>query len=154
MTHFIRVEKDGILKEESFNDINNLYKDCSLRKPEGFEIIKNYEINDKLYEIWGRINGRTNILNKYKFPNININIYGVCAIICKKNNEYLDLTLLDWNNYISNLSNIKLKDNLINNNVNNDDDNDDNESDSESEFDDYDLELKSEDYLYSSEEED
>ena len=75
MTQFLKIEKNGTIKSEKFVNINELYKKCGFRKPEGFEKILDWEDaeNDKNsnIELWGRSIGKGNIKNNYIFPTHN-----------------------------------------------------------------------------------
>lgn len=160
MVLFLRIDKDANIKEEDIKDIENLYKSCGLRKKEGFVKLFACNIDDYQIQLWGRNNGRNNIKNKLVFPlDNNLTLFGTIAIVCLCNDNLEDLTIDKWNEMCKNFK----KDNLINNdkveyNSDNNSDNSDIDDESISEKDSSDdessnSELKSEEYIYSSEEE-
>ena len=154
MITFIKIDKDGKLYNESVDNIENLYKKCGLRKKEGFINLYEHDSNEGKIELWGRNIGRSNIKNSYVFPlNTDLIFYGTIAVVLTKNNNYINLT--------ENMLDIIVKDkteNSIMETSNVDNDNESvSDSDSDNDSDDYssdlDSELKLEDYVYSSEEE-
>tara|TARA_Y100000592_G_C5385018_1_gene275326 strand:+ start:111 stop:563 length:453 start_codon:yes stop_codon:yes gene_type:complete len=149
MVCFLRIDKDKVIKETNIKDISDLYKCCGLRKAEGFEIIKEYNSNNMNIYLWGRLTGRTNIKNNYSFPDVTSVVYGTCAVVgYTKENILCDISIEDWNQ-------LCIKDTISENNDNdsNNSDSSDSEEDNQSELSDYDSELKPDEYLYSSEEE-
>jgi len=98
MVQFLKIEKNGTIKEEQVNNIEELYKKCNLRKAEGFNKICDFIDGSIKIELWGRTTGRINIKNAYVFPNnIDSNIYGSCGLVFLVNNKLLDLSLDKWN---------------------------------------------------------
>lgn len=161
MVTFIKIEKDGKLYEEKLDNIENLYKKCGLRKIEGFINLYEYDSNEGKIELWGRNSGRSNIKNSYVFPlDINLVLYGTVAILLKNGNDYVNLTetMLDKILKVKKDSvtdKVESSNNLDNNDSDHSDDSDDSDDDNSSDSDESDLdsELKLEDYIYSSEEE-
>ena len=167
MVTFIKIEKNGKQYEEKLDIIENLYKKCGLRKIEGFINLYEYNSSEGKIELWGRNSGRSNIKNSYIFPlNTNLVLYGTVAIVLKNGKNYINLTqgMLDklLKNTVKDSIKDSIKDSVINKVEcsdgldNNDSDSDsDSNSDNNSDSDESDLdsELKLEDYIYSSEEE-
>jgi len=160
MTHFLKIEKNGDIKNSKISDINELYKKCGFRKNTGFEKITNWEKNidgnNINIELWGRTSGKNNFKNNYTFPeSFNKSIYGNCSLINRENDQMVDLNEELWNKMhivgetpttpIENILTAELS--KINN-----EDTDDEDIISISEDDDYsNSELEEESYLYSSE---
>ena len=154
MVKFLKIETDGTMIESDYTDLDNLYKKCGFRKADGFEkMIKEGEI-----EVWGRSKGKGSHRNLFIFPFSaqNGEIFGNCAIIRKMKEEPVDLTEKFWES-LSNLNQVSKegKSNFPSNNC----EKDENESDGSlesfeiEELSDNDSELKEEDYIFSSEEE-
>jgi len=167
MVYFLKVEKDGIIKEEQVNTLDELYKKCNLRKSQGFDKVSEFTDDVLKVELWGRTIGRVNIKNLYTFPvDLDKTIYGTCALVAIVNDKLCDLQLSQWD---------KLCENLYTNNAEEsgqEESESDNDSiikapgddtknveaasdlESMSDSSEYsDSELKEDDYLYSSEEE-
>ena len=68
MVQFLKIEKDGTIKEEEIITVNELYKKCNFRKAEGFNKICEFIDGSNRLELWGRTSGRMNIKNMYDFP--------------------------------------------------------------------------------------
>jgi len=151
MVYFLRIDKDKEVKEVNLENISDLYKCCGLRKSEGFEIIKEYTTTSMNIQLWGRLTGRTNIKNNYSFLDVTSNVYGTCAIVgYTKDNILCNINIEDWHQLY------KQEEETDNKNTDSDndtDDDDDDEEEDQSELSDYDSELKPDEYLYSSEEE-
>jgi len=100
----IIIEKTGNMKTLCIKDYKEeeLYKKCGFTKSDDF--IKHTEWNKKvdniLYNIsvFGKTKGKANYENKYEFPPpIDKHLFfGSCAIVCKKNNEYITITIDLW----------------------------------------------------------
>ena len=146
MVFFIKVEKDGNLKQEKIEDINNLFKKCGFRKNDNFE----KTFSKENYDIWGRINGKEDNLNNYSFFLQNsLSIYGKGAIIKMNNGKLEDLNIEEWLEF----NNKKNEDNKDSESIDLDiNDNEDSEESEESGDTYQSSELKEEDYVYSSEE--
>ena len=102
MTQFLKIEKNGDIKNSKISDINELYKKCGFRKNTGFEKITNWEKNidgnNINIELWGRTSGKNNFKNNYTFPeSFNKSIYGNCSLIHKQNDKIIDLSEELWN---------------------------------------------------------
>ena len=106
-TNLIIVEKGGDLKDVKFKnfDINTLYKKCSFRKSEGFELRHKYEkikYNGEKYDIhvYSRNNGKSGTENKYDMPPpIDNELYfGSFALVryCPDEDNYIDFTVEEW----------------------------------------------------------
>jgi len=159
MVKFVKISKDGKVQEEQVSKLEELYKKCNLRKPEGFNKITEFIDNCVNIELWGRTSGRINIKNVYTFPeSVNSNIYGTCGIVSLTNNKLVDLEIAHWEEICeklcANVDECEDNDSIINK----PDDDKVSELASEvasvsasSEY--IDSELKEDDYLYSSEEE-
>jgi hypothetical protein len=154
MVLFIRIDKNGSLKEEEISDINILYKSCGLRKPDGFINIYSYNNNNCRIELWGRNNGRSNIKNLFIFPlDTNITLFGSAAIICLSKNKLENLTIENWNKICldykkKEINKVEFENSAsIESHDDDESDSDDDENDSSS-----DSELQPEEYIYSSEE--
>jgi hypothetical protein len=156
MVLFLKIEKDGSIKEEQITAIDELYKKCNFRKAEGFNKICEFIDGSTKIELWGRTSGRINIKNTYDFPEkVNSSIYGICGLVAFINNKLVDLTSSQWENVNVNVEDSENDDDSI---IQTPEDNKVSEQASEiasvsasSEY--IDSELKGDDYLYSSEEE-
>ena len=108
----VTIESNKIVNNKI--NILDLCKLCNFRKEKDFDIIhtwnlifdkKNYNI-----QIWGRNQGKPNMINKYIFPDKeNKNIYGNCIVLCYNNKELINLNIEFWNkliNFIKNDNNV------------------------------------------------
>ena len=171
MVSFLKIEKDGTIKEEQVTTFDELYKKCNLRKSQGFEKVSEFTDGTFTIELWGRTSGRVNIKNMYIFPvELDNTIYGTCALVSIANNKLCDIQTSQWDKLCEKYSNNNNNNIVKNIQEESESDNDsiikesgkDNKiseivSDLESNSDssEYsDSELKEDDYLYSSEEED
>ena len=106
----IIVEKGGSLKTLKIKDykVDELYKKCGFKKEEGFslQVEWNVKLDGQKYiiQMYGKLNGKANMENKYDFPPpIDNNLYfGSCALvgIIKDNTNkilYINLSLDLWN---------------------------------------------------------
>ena len=167
MVTFIKIEKDAKQYEEKLDNIENLYKKCGLRKIEGFINLYEYDTSEGKIELWGRNSGRSNIKNSYVFPlDLNLVLYGTVAILLKNGNDYVNLTESMLDKLLKNkkdtvkdtvkdsvINKVECSDGLDNNDSDSDSDSDNNSDSDDSDESDLDSELKLEDYIYSSEEE-
>jgi hypothetical protein len=110
MTIVIIVEKENI-KENKINDINELYKKCKFKKVDDFVEINTWNYNNSIIKLYGKLNGKNQSKNLYKFPDLDKTIYGSCALVCLENNNYVDLKIEDWNNFVLNKNNKESKEN-------------------------------------------
>jgi len=151
MVTFIKITKEGNQSEEKVDNVDNLYKKCGLRKPEGFCSIYECETNKGTLEIWSRNNGRANMKSSYCFPfKKDLLIYGTSALVLK-DKDYIDLTV----SMLDELVNTKQETNSNDVIKESDNDSEEESSDESSEAGDsseLDSELQLEDYIYSSEE--
>ena len=93
----IVVEKNGNLKEVNIKDninINELYKKCNFRKPDGFDHIGTWDDNkiDNInynIELYARRSGKANTENKYDFPppEDNTLFFGDCLLLGKDSDD-------------------------------------------------------------------
>ena len=101
------VNKGGELKDVSFKDfdISNLYKKCSFRKKDGFELRHKYErvkVNNEKIDIhvFSRTNGKSGTENKYDMPPpIDTDLYfGNFALLKwdRDEEDYVDFSSDDW----------------------------------------------------------
>jgi hypothetical protein len=80
----------------------DLYKKAGFKSKEGFTKHAEWkvEINKKecTVEIYGKTNGRAGQENKYEFPPPidNILFFGSCVLVCKSQNEVIDISPKDW----------------------------------------------------------
>jgi hypothetical protein len=85
----IIVEKGGSLKTLKIKDykVDELYKKCGFKKEEGFslQVEWNVKLDGQKYiiQMYGKLNGKANMENKYDFPPpIDNNLYfGSCALV-------------------------------------------------------------------------
>lgn len=115
MTVVIIIEKENI-KENSINDINDLYKKCKFKKADGFNEIKQWNFNTKIIKLFGKITGKNIQKNLYDFPDLNTSIYGSCALVCYENNEIVDINISSWNEFKNN-KDLKQENNVEYNNT-------------------------------------
>jgi hypothetical protein len=152
MVTFIKISKQGNFSEEKLDNIDNLYKKCGLRKPDGFCNIFEYNSSKGNLELWSRNNGKANMKSSYIFPfKDSLQLYGTSALLLKTDN-YIDLTV----NMLDELVNTKEENNskVVINDSDNDSSEESSDEDSVSgDTSEVDSELKLEDYIYSSEEE-
>jgi hypothetical protein len=97
----------GLIRETTIKNFNEdaLYKKCCFKNNDYFKNHYSWDIeyNDKEYTIklFGKNNGRVNLLNTFEFPSyINTDIYGKCIILCTERNGNLitnaNLTIEMW----------------------------------------------------------
>jgi len=103
----IIVEKENI-KEIQIDNILELYKKCKYKKIEGFNEINEWKIdNEKKIKLFGKVTGKNTSKNSYIFPNICTVIYGTCALVCLKNDEYIDLYIREWEKFRKDVTDLK-----------------------------------------------
>jgi hypothetical protein len=105
----IIVEKCGTLKTLKIKDykVEELYKKCGFKKEEGFslQVEWNVKIDGQKYiiQMYGKLNGKANMENKYDFPPpVDNNLYfGSCALVGMikdlNNNSNINLSVDLWN---------------------------------------------------------
>ena len=164
MVEFVRVNTNGNFENMKVDKFENLYKKCKFKKNEYFDKCKSFGN----IEIWGKSVGKRNKLNSFElFYQENIKIYGDAAIIKVENDGLSDLSLDEWSELYSSLSNNQAQtvespttDNIVDiNNVEIDIKSEISEieipstcnSDTSEECDSASSELRYEDYVYSSE---
>jgi len=97
MSKIIVIEKDGKFKSGLIKEINDLYKKCNFRKSEGFSQITTWTKSDIIVELWGRIDGKNNVKNSYKFPkNVTKQIFGNCCVVSKSKGVLIDMDEELW----------------------------------------------------------
>ena len=114
MTQILIIEKSGNIKVKADvtyeNDIIELYKTCGFRKQDGFVKICNWDS----IELWGRLTGKNNLLNNYKFPSPidKTEIFGNCILIRILDNKFIDMTESIWNQILSGNNIVRSIDNI------------------------------------------
>jgi hypothetical protein len=100
MISFIIVDKTGNLNESNVDKLENVYKKCGLRKSEDFTKVMVYNLNNEtVIELWGRVVGRNNTKNPFVFKlDTSIKLFGPAAIICIKKNKLESLFISEYNN--------------------------------------------------------
>ena len=106
----IIVDKCGLLKTLKVKDykVDELYKKCGFKKEEGFslQVEWNVKLDSQKYviQMYGKLNGKANMENKYDFPPpVDNKLYfGSCALVgmIKDNtniNSNINLSLDLWN---------------------------------------------------------
>jgi len=106
----IIVDKCGVLKTLKVKDykVDELYKKCGFKKEEGFslQVEWNVKLDSQKYviQMYGKLNGKANMENKYDFPPpVDNKLYfGSCALVgmIKDNtniNSNINLSLDLWN---------------------------------------------------------
>ena len=140
--------KTILISDSYINEINiktnnisdeTIYKKCNLKSNINFIMIKEWEFNDNIIELWGKTKGIQKFKSSFDFFIKNdLNIYGKSIFIMKnKNKEFVSLIdsdfehFLNENNKISELNeknnNISVEGERIETNEDNED-NEDNES--------------------------
>jgi hypothetical protein len=100
MISFIIIDKTGNLNESTVDKLENVYKKCGLRKSEDFTKVMVYNLNSETaIELWGRVVGRNNTKNPFVFKlDTSIKLFGPAAIICIKKNKLESLFISEYNN--------------------------------------------------------
>lgn len=100
MISFIIIDKTGNLNESNVDKLENVYKKCGLRKSEDFTKVMVYNLNSETaIELWGRVVGRNNTKNPFVFKlDTSIKLFGPAAIICIKKNKLESLFISEYNN--------------------------------------------------------
>jgi hypothetical protein len=100
MISFIIVDKTGNLNESNVDKLENVYKKCGLRKSEDFTKVMVYNLNSETaIELWGRVVGRNNTKNPFVFKlDTSIKLFGPAALICIKKNKLESLFISEYNN--------------------------------------------------------
>ena len=106
----IIVDKCGLLKTLKIKDykVNELYKKCGFKKEEGFTLQVEWNVkldgNKYVIQMYGKLNGKANMENKYDFPPpVDNNLYfGSCALVGMikdntNNNFNMNLNVDLWN---------------------------------------------------------
>ena len=132
MTQVIIIEKE-ILKEEVIDDMNNLYKKCKFKKQEDFLELMIWNYKDFVFKLFGKVKGKSHTKFLYKFPDFEKNIYGNISIICLYKDEYYDLDLNLWNEFLNNYNKNISEFELENENEEEELDNDEKEEEEEEE---------------------
>ena len=92
----LTINKNGEITQRNIKNYDNLYSICNYRNNNNFELL--YVWNNEYY-LYGKNNGRSGYENNYKFPNITEVFYGNLCIIKQVNNEYMSLTIKEWDNF-------------------------------------------------------
>ena len=100
MFSFIIVDKNGDLNECNVDKLENVYKKCGLRKSEDFKQVMVYNLNNETtIELWGRVVGRNNTKNPFIFKlDTTIKLYGPAALVCIKKDKLESLFISDYDN--------------------------------------------------------
>lgn len=106
----IIVDKQGSLKTLNVKDykVDDLYKKCGFKKAEGFEMHTEWSVkldgHRYLVQLYGKLDGKANMENKYDFPPPvdNLLFFGSCALVGmikddKNSKTHINLNLDLWN---------------------------------------------------------
>ena len=104
----IIVDKGGSLKTLKVKDykVDELYKKCGFKKEEGFSLQVEWNVNldgqKYVIQMYGKLNGKANMENKYDFPPpVDNKLYfGSCALVGMIKDIkclYINLTVDLWN---------------------------------------------------------
>ena len=119
MTKIIIIEKENC-KEDSIDDMNNLFKKCKFKKQEDCLELMTWNFKNFTLKLFGKVKGKSHTKFLYKFPDFEKNIYGNISIICLFNDQYYDLDLNLWNDFLNNFgknnSELELENNKKNEN--------------------------------------
>ena len=88
----------GIIQD--VDNLQNLYKKCNFKKLDGFDEISRCNYEGFEFILKGKSKGKSNKKYIIQLPTLEIAVYGNYSIECKKNNEYINITLDLWNNYL------------------------------------------------------
>lgn len=138
MVKILILEKE-IIKEDSVDNMENLFKKCRFKKGDDFIEIEEWKYKNIIIKLFGKIKGKSHNKFLYKIKNMEKSIYGPTALICLKDNKYIDLNKDFWINFLNddnnkNNDNEKIHDeNSEDKNNDNEDEEDDNSEDSDKE---------------------
>lgn len=106
----IIIDKGGSLKTLTVKDykVEDLYKKCGFKKADGFELQVEWpvKLNGQKYllQMYGKLDGKANMENKYDFPPpVDKKLYfGACAVVGlvrddSNNVDYINLSIELWN---------------------------------------------------------
>ena len=106
----IIIDKGGSLKTLTVKDykVEELYKKCGFKKADGFELQVEWpvKLNGQKYllQMYGKLDGKANMENKYDFPPpVDNKLYfGACAVVGlvrddSNNVDYINLSIELWN---------------------------------------------------------
>jgi hypothetical protein len=106
----IIIDKGGSLKTLTvkYYKVEELYKKCGFKKPDGFELQVEWpvKLNGQKYllQMYGKLDGKANMENKYDFPPpVDKKLYfGACAVVGlvrddSNNVDYINLSIELWN---------------------------------------------------------
>ena len=88
----------GIIQD--VDNLQNLYKKCNFKKLDGFDEISRCNYKGFEFILKGKSKGKSNKKYIIQLPTLEIAVYGNYSIECKKNNEYINITLDLWNDYL------------------------------------------------------
>lgn len=101
MIEIIIIKKNGDVELKRVKEINvdNIYKFCNYKSNKDFNKIHDFEVNNKIYSLYGKQNGKANQENKYELPPpVDTTLYfGTLCVIKNVDGEYKDLTIEEWN---------------------------------------------------------
>ena len=138
MVKILILEKE-IIKEDSVDNMENLFKKCRFKKGDDFIEIEEWKYKNIIIKLFGKIKGKSHNKFLYKIKDMEKLIYGPTALICLKDNKYIDLNKDFWINFLNddnnkNNDNEKIHDeNSEDKNNDNEDEEDDNSEDSDKE---------------------
>ena len=107
----IIVDKTGTLKHLLVKDFKpeEIYKKCGFKKDTGFVLQHTWKLNHEdvnySFLVYAKEDGKANFENKYDFPPPIDNklFFGKCAILCKVEDKYENLSLSFWKVIYENL---------------------------------------------------
>lgn len=136
MVKILILEKE-IIKEDSVDNMENLFKKCRFKKGDDFIEIEEWKYKNIIIKLFGKIKGKSHNKFLYKIKDMEKLIYGPTALISLKDNKYIDLNKDFWINFLNddkNNDNKKIHDeNSEDKNNDNEDEEDDNSEDSDKE---------------------
>ena len=104
MPTIVLIEKNGDVKSQTFSKlpIEELYKKCSYRKPDNFELLQTWKVRIEkekmVIRLYGKLGGKANMVNKYEMPPpIDEKLlYGCLALVNYTNDTFGDLDETMW----------------------------------------------------------
>lgn len=101
MTQVIIVNKNSDLNIKKVKNISedSIHKICLYKTNKDFNKLHTFNDNGFSYELYGKVNGKANTENKYELPPpIDKELYfGTLCILKKKDDNYLNLNIEEWN---------------------------------------------------------
>ena len=107
MIEIIIIKKNGDVESKRVKEIkhNNIYKFCNYKSDKDFSKVHDFNINNTKYTLYGKEIGKATQENKYELPPpIDTTLYfGTLCIVKTVEEEYVNLTVEEWNNTYENL---------------------------------------------------